>query len=126
MSENVAEVQCRIDRGDLASACFGWSSDLVAGRPDHLLGTGSRLVLQRVRDNHAPIRSSSWCSFRGKGHPTLCVLTLIHCNGMQTSPNAKARADRHFPLILERFRRRLNLLVVVFENLGHVGPSCPG
>jgi hypothetical protein len=45
---------------------------------------------------------------------------------MQTSPNAKEQADRLFPLILERFRRQLNLPVVVFEDFGHGDLSYPG
>jgi hypothetical protein len=58
--------------------------------------------------------------------PTLCVLTLVHGNGMQTSPNVIKQADRHFPLILERLCRQPNMLLVVFEDLTHVGLSCQG
>ena len=47
MSENAAEVQCRIEQDDLASGCFGWFSDLVTGRLDRLLDTGSRHLLQK-------------------------------------------------------------------------------
>lgn len=47
MSENTAEVQCRIELDGLANAYFRWSSDLVTGRLDRLLDTGSRQLLQK-------------------------------------------------------------------------------
>jgi hypothetical protein len=47
MNEKTAEVQCRIEQDDLANACLGWSSDLVAVRLRRLLDTGTRQLLQK-------------------------------------------------------------------------------
>ena len=47
MSENAAAAQCTIEQNNLANACLGWSSDLVAGRLGRLQDTASKQLLRK-------------------------------------------------------------------------------